>query len=47
MLGNEVRSIHLSGKEVILEKGEMCPGMYLMRICDEKKNTVIKKIIIQ
>jgi len=47
MLGKEIKSIHLSGKEVIIERAAIYPGMYLMVLTDEKKNKVTKKIIIQ
>jgi len=48
ILGKEMKSITVSGKEVILEKGEMNAGMYFVEITQSGLTTkIIKKIIIQ
>lgn len=46
VLGKEVRSINFSGKQLIIEKGEMQPGIYFVKIFDGKK-IYDKKIVVQ
>ncbi|MES2398087.1 MAG: PKD-like domain-containing protein [Bacteroidota bacterium] len=46
ILGKEVRSINFSGKQLIIEKGEMQPGIYFVKIFDGKK-IYDKKIVVQ
>ncbi len=47
VLGKEIKTITFSGKEYVIEKGEMERGIYFVRIEDEKKNVVNKKIVVQ
>jgi hypothetical protein len=47
VLGKQIKTINFSGNELIVEKGEMKPGIYFAQITDEKKNILTKKIIIQ
>jgi hypothetical protein len=47
LLGKDIRTINFSGKELILEKAEMKPGIYFIQIIDENKNATGKKIMIQ
>lgn len=47
VLGKEVRSINFSGKQVIIEKGEMQPGIYFLQVNDADQNVMNRKIIIQ
>ena len=47
VLGKEIKTINFSGKQCIIEKGEMSNGIYFVRIEDEKKNVINRKIIIQ
>jgi hypothetical protein len=47
VVGKELKSINFSGRQYILEKGEMKSGIYFIQISDENRNTVNKKIIIE
>ena len=47
VLGKQVRSINFSGKELLIEKGDLLAGTYFVQITDEKKNFVSKTIIIR
>lgn len=47
VLGKEVRSIDFSGKQLIIEKGEMENGIYFVQIIDSKGKVVNRKIIIK
>ena len=47
IIGKEIRTIIFKGKELIIEKGTMKEGVYLLQIIDEKKNILSRKIIIQ
>ena len=47
VLGNEIRNTDFSGKQVVIEKGQMKPGIYFVQTIDKKKNVAIKKIVIQ
>ncbi len=47
ILGKEVKSQNFSGKQLVIEKGEMPTGVYFLEIIDDKKNILNKKIIIQ
>lgn len=47
VLGKELKSINFTGKQSIIEKGEMRPGIYFLEIYDENKNLANKKIIVQ
>jgi photosystem II stability/assembly factor-like uncharacterized protein len=47
ILGKEVRSMNFSGKELLIEKGNLQAGSYFVQIIDEKKNVSSKTIIIK
>ncbi len=47
VLGKEIKTINFSGKEYVLEKGEMENGIYFLQIMDENKNVTNKKIVVQ
>ncbi|OFY84640.1 MAG: hypothetical protein A3F72_01395 [Bacteroidetes bacterium RIFCSPLOWO2_12_FULL_35_15] len=46
-LGKEIKKINFTGKQLRIEKEEMKAGIYFIRIIDEKKSAVNKKIVIQ
>ncbi|MCW3084267.1 MAG: hypothetical protein JWP12_1633 [Bacteroidetes bacterium] len=46
-LGKEIKTIDYSGKSCTIDKGEMKEGIYFVKITDEQKNVVNRKIIIQ
>jgi len=48
VVGKEIRTIpHVRDRQVVIEKGEMQAGVYFLRIEEENKNVVNRKIIIQ
>ena len=47
VLGKEIKTMDFSGKQFILEKREMLPGIYFIQIIDSNKSVVNKKIILQ
>ncbi len=47
ILGKEIKSINFTGKELIIEKGQMKAGIYFVQIIDADKNVVNKKIVVQ
>jgi hypothetical protein len=47
IFGREIKTINFSGKDLILEKGEMKDGIYFTQIILENKKYITKKIIIQ
>ena len=47
VLGKEIKSINFSGKQLIIEKGEMQEGVYFVQVSDENKNVSFKKIVVQ
>jgi hypothetical protein len=47
VLGKEIKTIDCTGKQLILQKGDLKEGIYFLQITDPKKNSVIKKIIVQ
>ena len=47
ILGKEIKIMLFSGKQYIIEKEDMKAGIYFVQITDEKKNTILKKIVIQ
>ncbi len=47
ILGKEIRTLHFSGKELIIEKGEMERGIYFVEITDVNKNRVNRKIVVE
>lgn len=46
-VGKVIRKLIFTGRQIRIEKGEMKEGVYFIRIIDEKKSSVVKKIIIQ
>lgn len=47
VLGKVVKSITVTGKECILEKGDMKPGVYFVRITNSNFGVINKKVVIQ
>lgn len=47
ILGNEIKTITFSGRELTIERGDMCNRIYFVQITDERKNVINKKIIVQ
>lgn len=47
VLGKEISTRIFTGKELIIEKGEMKAGIYFLQIIDVNKNMVNKKIVVQ
>jgi hypothetical protein len=46
-LGNEIRKETFSGKQFVIEKGNITAGIYFVQTTDEKMNVTNNKIIIQ
>ena len=47
VIGKEIKNISFSGKQLVIDKGEMKPGIYLVQTIDENQNALTKKIVIQ
>ncbi|MGZ4034926.1 MAG: choice-of-anchor tandem repeat GloVer-containing protein [Bacteroidia bacterium] len=47
VLGKEIKMISFTGKQLIIEKGEMLKGFYLVQVIDANKNVANKKIVLQ
>ena len=47
VVGKEIKTVLFSGKSLILEKGEMQSGVYLLQITDENKNVVNRKVVVE
>lgn len=47
MLGKEIKTINFTGKQCVIEKGEMKKGVSFIQITNERKKTVNKKIVIE
>lgn len=47
ILGKEIKTIHFSGKECVIEKGELERGVYFVQVTTEKKREMNKRIMIQ
>ncbi|MEI8048966.1 MAG: T9SS type A sorting domain-containing protein [Bacteroidota bacterium] len=45
--GRELKSIHFSGKQLYIDRGNLKPGTYLVQITDVNKKVVNKKITVQ
>ena len=47
VLGKEIKTVNVMGKQCVIEKGEMRAGVYLVRIMDEKRNVVNRKMVVE
>ncbi len=47
ILGKEIKTINFTGKQCVIERGEMNAGVYFVQIIDENKNVVNRKIVLQ
>lgn len=47
LLGKEIKTINFTGRQLVIDKGNMKEGIYFVQTTDEKKNTLNKKIIIK
>lgn len=47
IVGKEIKIINFTGRQLVIDKGEMKAGIYFVKVTDEQKNIVSKKIIIQ
>ncbi len=47
VLGNVIKTTIFTGKQFIVDKGELLNGIYIVQITDENKKVINKKIIIQ
>ncbi len=47
VLGKEIKTINFTGKECVIEKGEMKTGVYFVEVIDENKNVVNRKLVVQ
>ena len=43
----EIKTVNVTGKQCVIEKGEMRAGVYLVRIMDEKRNVVNRKMVVE
>lgn len=47
ILGKQIRTQTFSGKQYIIDKGDLSKGIYFVQVTDENKNSINKKIVIQ
>jgi len=47
MTGKEIKTISFTGKQLIIEKGEIKEGLYLVQILDGNRIVESRKIIMQ
>ena len=47
VLGAEVKRIRFSGKELLVDKGEMNKGVYFIQVIDGEMNVLNKKVVVQ
>ncbi len=47
VIGEEIKTLNFSGKQLIIEKGNIKEGIYFVQVIDERKNVRNKKIVIQ
>jgi hypothetical protein len=47
VLGKEIKVINFNGKQLILDKEDMQPGVYIVQIIDKNKKVMNRKIIIE
>lgn len=45
--GREIKTIHFTGQQFIIDKGELKEGIYFVQTTDDQKNICNKKIVIQ
>jgi len=47
MLGNEIKTINFTGKQLVLDKGEMEAGIYFVEVSNGNKNVTNRKVVIK
>lgn len=47
VLGKELKTINFTGRQLLIEKGEMKAGVYFVQVIDSNKNVVNRKIVVQ
>ena len=47
IIGVELSSTHFSGKDMIIEKGNLKSGVYIVQIIDNKNNIINRKLIVE
>ena len=47
VIGKEIKSINFSGKECVIEKGELKSGIYFLQTSDENKKVINRKLVVQ
>jgi len=47
VLGNEVRKLNAQTKKIVIEKGDLNPGIYFVRVQFPNRKTLNRKIVIQ
>ncbi len=47
LLGKDLKTWHITGKELKLERGDLKSGIYFLQITDEKNKVTNKKIVIE
>jgi hypothetical protein len=47
ILGEEIKKISFNGKVCLVDKGDIKSGIYFVRITDDKRNIMTRKIVIQ
>jgi hypothetical protein len=45
--GKEIRTMHFTGKQLVIDKGEMPPGIYFIQITDDQKNSYNEKLVVE
>ncbi len=47
LLGKEIKTLNFTGKDCVIERGEMSNGIYFVQVTDDMRNVITKKLIIQ
>lgn len=47
LVGQEIKTINFTGKQLVLNKDNLAPGIYFVQIINDNKNIVTKKIVVQ
>lgn len=47
IVGKEIKTVSFSGKECIIEKGDMQSGIYFVQVTDTKRNVFTKKLLVE